>query len=104
MRQNNANGSSFKPFNNSLHLKGLNKSDMCLDEEKMEYVFNDVMGKITIPIEKLEKLFEKLYPQAPHENTQNMISSIVIAALAMSDPIGYLARQTYLLQQSILQC
>jgi hypothetical protein len=61
-----------------------------LEEEKKEHIFNDIMGKITIPIEKLEKLFEKLYPQAPNENTQIMISSIVIAALAMSDPIGYL--------------
>jgi hypothetical protein len=49
---------------------------------------------MSIPVEKLEKLFDKLYPHETRENTQNMISSIVNASLADSHPIRYI--QDYL--------
>lgn len=58
LNQNNANDSSFKPFNNSgSHLKKSNKSVMSMDEGEKDDFLNNPLEKMAIPLEKLEQLF-----------------------------------------------
>jgi len=100
-RGNNANDPLFKPFNDGSPLKKSNKAVRYMDYEEKEDFFYNTLEKMAIPVEKLEKLFfEKIYPQDPRENTQNMISLIVNASLADPDPIGYIQdKLTYYTRQ-----
>jgi hypothetical protein len=91
VRRNNANGPPFKPFNDGSPLKKSNKAVRPVDYGEKEDFFYNTLEKMATPVEKLEKLFfEKIYPHEPRENTQNMISNIVIASLADPDPIRYI--------------
>jgi hypothetical protein len=93
MWRDDANDPSFKPFNDVSPWKKSNKSIMPMDDEEKEDFFYNTLEKMAILVEKLEKLFEKLYPHEPPENTQNLISSIVNASLVDSAPIGYIKDQ-----------
>ena len=92
LNQNDANDSSFKPFNNSgFHLKKPNKSVMSMGEGEKDDFLNNTLEKMAIPLEKLEKLFfGRLWLTTPNKNIQNILSCIVIAALAMPDPIKFI--------------
>jgi hypothetical protein len=89
-RRYNAHDSTFKPFSDGSPLKKSNKAVRPMDYEEKEDFFYNTLEKMATPVEKLEKLFEKIYPHDPRENTQNMISLIVIASLADPDPIKYI--------------
>jgi hypothetical protein len=92
LNHNTANDSSFRPFNNGgSHLKKSNKSVMSMDEGEKDDFLNNTLEKMAIPLEKLEKLFfGGLWLITPHKDIQNMLSCIVIAALAMPDPIKFM--------------
>jgi hypothetical protein len=86
-----ANDSTFKPFNDGSPLKKSNKAVRPMDYEEKEDFFYNTLEKMATPVENLEKLFfEKIYPHEPRENTQYMISLIIIASLADHDPIKYI--------------
>ena len=64
---------------------------MSMDEVEKDEFLNNTLKKMAIPLEKLEKLFfGRLWLNTPHKNIQNMLSCIVIAALAMPDPIKFM--------------
>ena len=90
MHQHNSKDSSFAPFNNSgSPLKKPNKSVVTMDEGEKEDFLNNTLEKMAISIERLEKLFfEKLC--IPRKNIENMLSHIIIAALAMPDPVKFI--------------
>jgi hypothetical protein len=91
VRSIDANRFPFKPFNDGSFLKKTNKAVRHMDYEEKEDFFYNTLEKMATPIEKLEKLFfEKIYPPEAHENAQNMISSIVNASLADSNPTRYI--------------
>lgn len=80
----------FAPFNNSgSSLKKPNKSVVTMDEGEKEDFLNNTLEKMSISIERLEKLFfEKLC--IPRKNIENMLSHIIIAALTMHDPVKFI--------------
>ena len=64
---------------------------MSMDKGEKDDFFNNILEKLAIPLQKLERLFfGGLWLNTLHENIQNMLSSIVIAELAMPDPIKFM--------------
>jgi hypothetical protein len=83
--------SPFAPFSSGSPQKKQNETVRSLDESEIQDFVDMMSEKMAVPFGKLEKLFhEKLYAHVPYENRGKMLCSIVIAALAMSDPLRYI--------------
>jgi hypothetical protein len=89
--ENNAYSfSPFKSFNNNHLKKKSKKSIFYMDEQEKEYFLYRNLEQMSVPFEKLEKLFvEAPYLILPSNDIKGVLSSIIIAALRKPYPVIY---------------
>jgi hypothetical protein len=83
--------SPFRSFNNNQFKKKSYKSIFYMDEQEKEDYLYRKLEQMSVPFEKLEKLFvEAPYLIMPLNNIQGVLSNIVITALGKPDPVIYI--------------
>ena len=83
--------SSYNSYFNNHFKKKSNKSIYYMNEQEKEDYLNWKLEQMSVPFEKLEKLFvEAPYLIMPYNNIQEILSTMIITALGKPDPVIYI--------------